>query len=442
MKRNRILILAAVLSLVVTATAQINISWKRIEAKPLYLPIGQGGPENYKEEVGGYDLVIDLTKNPNVKVPYTIELSFYRERDPWHPVYTDKDYTKPDFVVDWQRLQPEPITVSNYDNTIRTGSSSDDPKEFKQTDTYTIECDSKKTVIFIPAGWCAGNYGPVPTDAQSCILRVVYYPHINVYSNNQCLKFNWHKTPYIYFSYDFCPHGNTYEDLGSEDLSSLFDDETPKLPNQQASGIIDIPQIPTPQPKRDDNKPTGKQGDSGIHHHKFHRCLVTKDMDEGNTVAYDVYPKTVVIPIGDIQTTWRQYSNDSICLGYVLESPSPISEKLWMTIMDGRSEQQFDNPSDRPVTDIRPDEMEIFTHIIDSIKPHGYQFKFEYCEGIPNDILVTPSDYANFGEKRYKRSYYVYVHRTYCCTCGEEHTYHSRYLFFTKDSATAFVKRK
>ena len=455
----------------ITASSQINIHWEKIKAKPLYNSEGQNAPKSYIEEVGGYKATMDFSKT-SIQVPFTVELTFFREPDVWHPVYKEAEV-----LADWSKLVPIQLQVSNKDNLIYNGAWSADPNEFRQTETYNISCNTKTYFdVLIPPLLPIGEFGEKPSDFYDEILKVRIFVRINVLPNDPCLSFNWKTTPSFYLYYDAQKSPTNRKYLGEEDLSSLLvedilppqesttereitgnndgdnssDQPNEKEPSPLHTGNLNtepiaIPEstaIPEPNVTQEPNviQKSSESQSFFPHIHNFELCSVQKEMSTEMYNFHMVYPETVKMPIGEELVEWEFYRNDSIPLGYVMKKA--ISEKLWMNVMKGRTERLYVNPTEEPITDLQSYEEELFVETVEKYKPIGFMFALYYVKGIPNNILAVPTATAHIGKLTHEESYPVHITRIYCCSCGEKREFSSIFRFFFKYNAERFVKRK
>ncbi len=205
-----------------SSNAQMSISWKWIDKKPLSAPIGGGGAENYKEEWGGYDMTIDISK-VNCKLPVSILIMFYREKDVWHPVY--KNFPT---LVNWDNLEMIPLTIETATNRIANTSSSVNPKDFEDTWALEITRNTKAPfTVFVPSGlWIGDNYGDKPADYFADNLVVRYFPKVEIHdADERFIRQMWKTTPNFSISFDMsAPTFSEVKDLGEEDLSDLLTD--------------------------------------------------------------------------------------------------------------------------------------------------------------------------------------------------------------------------
>ena len=202
--------------------AQMSIDWKWIERKPLSMTIADGGPKNYKEEWGGYDMIIDISK-VNCKLPVSIMISFYREKDVWHPVYK----TFPT-LVNWDNLEMMKLTIENKTNTIANSSSSDHPGDLYEEWFLEVNRNTKAPfTVFVPSGlWVGDNYGERPSDYTKDVLTVHYFPYIEIHdADERFIRQMWKNSPNFSINFDLStPQFGEIEDLGEEDLGGLLDD--------------------------------------------------------------------------------------------------------------------------------------------------------------------------------------------------------------------------
>ena len=263
-----------------SSNAQMSISWKWIDKKPLSAPIGKGGADNYKEEWGGYDMTIDISK-VNCKLPVSILVMFYREKDVWHPLY--KNFPT---LVNWDNLEMEPLTIETTTNRIANTSSSVNPKDFEDTWALEITRNTKAPfTVFVPSGlWIGDNYGEKPSDYFANTLVVRYFPKVEIHdADERFIRQMWKNSPNFSVNFDLStPQYAKVEDLGEEDLSDLLDDDkglkpTPwgvELSPQAASSITSWHIITicrgTTDESSEKNKPDPrKDAENEPHQHKW-----------------------------------------------------------------------------------------------------------------------------------------------------------------------------
>lgn len=220
--KHGIIVFSLLFLLPAASNAQMSISWKWIDKKPLSAPIGGGGAENYKEEWGGYDMTIDISK-VNCKLPVSILIMFYREKDVWHPVY--KNFPT---LVNWDNLEMIPLTIETATNRIANTSSSVNPKDFEDTWALEITRNTKAPfTVFVPSGlWIGDNYGDKPADYFADNLVVRYFPKVEIHdADERFIRQMWKTTPNFSISFDMsAPTFSEVKDLGEEDLSDLLTD--------------------------------------------------------------------------------------------------------------------------------------------------------------------------------------------------------------------------
>ena len=462
-KQNFRFILLYLLAMFCHTTFAQFLSRKYVKQVNAYENNGKG-PKNYLEEIGGYRYTIDASKLQGLTAPFELEMSFYREPDVLHPLYTDSIVH-----ADFRKLVPLKLSIGTQDNKIYTGAWSSDPNAFKESEVYSVYCKNiGKVEIDVPLGWCVGDFFCEIPDSDFTISAKCFV-YVNVLSNNKCHHIKFKETPFFPVFFSFNKNiANTYEYLGDEDLSSLLENDSKprheknRLINVQGEisyesdrnyeplqitgsvniikdSIPDAIPIPIPIPDSTHNSEPVIVSSDSPHKHHFQLCSHNRSMKTEKYNFNTLYPETVTIPIGEEMIEWSFYSNDSISVGYVMKNP--VSEILWMNIMKNKTVRQYNNPQDIPVANIQPYELDNFVATIENNKPTNFMYDFSYVEGVPQNIVAIPNINANIGRATYKECYVVHVYRTYCCSCGDNDTFHSIYRFSSKNSAERFMKK-
>lgn len=193
------------------------------------------------ETENGYNLNFDFPYHP-VNMPFEVTISFWREKDPLHPLYSN------DVIDDFKMMDMMQFTQSTkYPNII--GATWHNEEDYEMVSEYSVQKNEWKPFsIFLPDVLFQSFDPPyIPDDVEEVPVR--YYITYHLSFGGDYVSSEQRKLPWVGWKYTK-PHTQKVENIGSNDLGDLFgDDGGTKIPDPPGRK----PPIPTPVPER---KPT------------------------------------------------------------------------------------------------------------------------------------------------------------------------------------------
>lgn len=180
---------------------------------------------------GGNYLTVSFPQHPAKPIEFEVRISFMIEKDPFHPKYpTDKKPTN----INWNDLKPLSFRVTR-DGRIFYGFKEDE-SDIETTTQLIRRCYSWRSFeMFLP--WELFHlYQLFDTPEKKAMdgFRVAIYIKADVYHHARLIGRNT-KVPIGYYVNEVEEQGGyerKYEDLGTDDLSSFFDEE-PSTPTKE-----------------------------------------------------------------------------------------------------------------------------------------------------------------------------------------------------------------
>ena len=194
------------------------------------------------ETENGYNLNFDFPYHP-VNMPFEVTISFWREKDPLHPLYSN------DVIDDFKMMDMMQFTQSTkYPNII--GATWNNEEDYEMVSEYSVQKNEWKPFsIFLPDVLFQSFDPPyIPDDVEEEV-PVRYYITYHLSFGGDYVSSEQRKLPWVGWKY-FNRHKQKVENIDNINLGDLFgDDGGTKIPDPPGRK----PPIPTPVPER---KPT------------------------------------------------------------------------------------------------------------------------------------------------------------------------------------------
>lgn len=190
---------------------------------------------------GGWYIKVEFPWHPSPPQEFIVEFSFYIEKDPFHPKHpTDGNQS---IVVNWNYLKPLSFQVTkNGSVNYAVGPEAD--KLEKTTRLIRRRMNWKPFEIFLP--WELFHlYQLFDTPEKQAMdgFRVGVYVKADVFYNGRRIG-GAQNVPIIYHVNEVESSNMKIEDLGTDDITSLFDEEPPHGPGYNPTQEDTIPPIP------------------------------------------------------------------------------------------------------------------------------------------------------------------------------------------------------
>lgn len=433
---------------------------KTIEEKPMYLPIGEGGPENEKEESGGADIYYDFTKSKFINfAPLTF--SIYREKDVFHPIYTSDKA-----CVDFSKLRQVALVLDSK-NKLVYGSSGD--KSIRKTyELYTCIPTSRILNIFVPNSIVVCDYyGETPDWAKEKGFNVRYYFRLDVMGKT----IDYPVTAYWNVCIPPEPK-DTYLGEESEDLTNLLgggckckkckcnDCNNCKYPNckcLECNGPSG-PREPVKDTNLIEEKPSEKCkckdckcGDCSNcqypnckckeckHHHDFYYVSPAYVKSESRRLNV-LFPDELKIDIGQYTTTWHIRNNKKDQVYYGMDS-SDLTKGLWATVCgDTLPERIYELNDTARLYNLEQSDSLIFAKKLNDMHLRNDVYRFSGENMLSTEFVAVPTEKCIFGKQVTRMTYIVVSPHKRRCICGAEiNNLSMSYIYHDKASANEFA---
>ena len=413
---------------------------------------------------GGYFAKIQYTRHPRMCMPIEIRVSFMIEKDPYQPMFPiggkynmNRDAFK--------KLRPLTFKVDGNGDVDYSFWENDTRKE--QTHVIKKRTDWDTFDFFL--NWQLFSLWQFNSPDKPCI-KIAIYVYVEVFDMYGKLLGTNKTIPIVYYVTNYLKNSSKREDLGTEDLSGLFDDE-PEPPTPELGSATDISEISeestTDCPPFEDTPPTPPEKKNEQHKHEYVKEVNFEIIPFQIAVSsYESYPENVTInfsPELEMEFNHKAFGeeNNRYISHYVL------TKGQWAAIMEGDDSHGFSVTDKSPFTDITIDEAIIFVEKVNLKLGDEQQLsiptmetmcgtkgigKEKFSNYVADELAIVPGEglylqlHVNSGVKNTvsETHYKVIAHKKTVCKGCRDVNYKSNlvYRFRTKEMAEHFINRR